>query len=200
MKKTTLSRTLSLILSLVMIVSAMSLFAITAEDETPDVLTIDYSKVQRGCVDKKISATIENIELDGKSVVSIKPLVKDAENPTVLIDGFGFNQKLTVDIREYKFASVEYKYVSSRPVPDKMILRVLKSGGILKTSTAVTATGMLEAGEWKTAYFPLGGALAPQIDETGDGIIRQIHFYPFGNTAVSTMNANDVLYIGKLSF
>ena len=200
MKKTTLSRTLSLILSLVMIVSAMSLFAITAEDETPDVLTIDYSKVQRGCVDKKISATIENIELDGKSVVSIKPLVKDAENPTVLIDGFGFNQKLTVDIREYKFASVEYKYVSSRPVPDKMILRVLKSGGILKTSTAVTATGMLEAGEWKTAYFPLGGALAPQIDETGDGIIRQIHFYPFGNTAVSTMNENDVLYIGKLSF
>ncbi len=200
MKKHTLSRTLAFIMTLVMIISSMSVGIFAADEEFPDVLSVDYASVQQGCVDKKVSCTIEKVELDGRNTVSVKPMIKDAEATVVNIDGYGFNSKLKVDIREYKFASIEYKYVSEGPVEDKMILRIMKNGGILKASTEVPATVNLKAGGWNVAYFPIGGAIAAQIAEDGDGILRQIHLYPFGKSDVTVMSESDVIYLGKLSF
>ena len=200
MKKHTLSRTLAFIMTLVMIISSMSVGIFAADEEISDVLSVDYATVQQGCVDKKVSCTIEKTEIDGRNVAAVKPMVKDAEATVVNIDGYGFDSKLKVDIREYKFASIEYKYVSERPVEDKMILRIMKNGGILKASTEVPATANLKAGGWNVAYFPIGGAIAAQIAEDGDGILRQIHLYPFGKSDVTVMSENDVIYLGKLSF
>lgn len=200
MKKHTLSRTLAFIVTLVMIISSMSVGIFAADEEIPDVLSVDYASVQQGCVDKKVSCTIEKTEIDGKSVAAIKPMTEDVAATVVTIDGYGFNSKLTVDIREYKFASIEYKYVSERPVENKMILRIMKNGNILKASTEVPATANIKAGDWNVAYFPIGGTIAAQIAEDGDGILRQIHFYPFGKSDVTTMSEGDVIYLGKLSF
>ena len=200
MKKHTLSRTLAFIVTLVMIISSMSVGIFATDEELSDVLSVDYASVQQGCVDKKVSCTIEKTEIDGKSVAAIKPMTEDAAATVVTIDGYGFNSKLTVDIREYKFASIEYKYVSERPVENKMILRIMKNGNILKASTEVPATANIKAGDWNVAYFPIGGAIAAQIAEDGDGILRQIHFSPFGKSDVTIMSKDDVIYLGKLSF
>ena len=197
MKKTL--RAAALLLSLLLAVSTLAFTAVTAEGE--DTITIPYGQLNKGFVDKhNVGEITKDFQIDGKTVLKIVPLPDAEPSSLMLLEAWGINNTIKVDIREYKYATLEYKYVSKEPASKKAQIAIMRNGGIMTSSPTVDADNVTKVGEWDTWYFNFGKATDPVIAPDGDGILRQFHMRPFGSTASGTLSAADELYIGNLTF
>ncbi len=206
MKNKRTSRILSFLLSALLLVGTFSL-TLTASAE--DGIEANFYEISNGPVDKQPTATVNaGVEIDGRKVLEIIPTPDAAGSAVLTIDAYSIYSHAKVSLYEYGRAKIEYKYVSKNPMNSTMQLRILRKGvdkeHYTLTSTAVPAVsdlgGTIKCGEWATAEFDFGATVAPFINPDGDGMLRQIHFMPFGNSPCASVDPDDRVYIGKITF
>lgn len=179
----------------------LCIFCVSASEHQP--FTCDFTEYHDGVVVKNDSALVENTELDGRKAVRIVPNPDCTQTSVLKIDAFHF-EGLGIDIGEYRWLVVEYKYVSDSPGSYDMIAHIKTNGGLLKqeyTQKALTAaTEKLRANEWAYAVFDFRFIDEMLVEELDKHILKQMHFLPFGNAELGSLSADDTIYIGHLTF
>ncbi len=199
--KKRMTKLLSLLLAAACVFSGAVLCA-SAEEETPDTITIPYSKISCGTVDKHPTCTItKDFEKDGKKVTKVVP-TPDTADGAISLDAYTIKNVASVDISVYKFVSVEYYYESEKPLEVRPLIGIMKNGGIMSASVQNLAptNGVLKANEWSTAYFYYGEKTDKNLDRTSDCLLRQMHFQPFGSTHAKGLSADEAFYVGDVTF
>lgn len=161
---------------------------------------IPFSQVTSGVVNSKGTAKVDKkATVDGKDVTSIVPTHDTAQKNMINIDSAtGVLEGLCIDLRNYKYVGIKYKYVSEKPVDSSMFLSFLSNGGMLKSTKYATAKNKMITDTWATSYFDLAPIKKDNIND--EGIFKQFHFSPFGYIDMSLVDKNDILYIDTITF
>lgn len=175
-------------------------FTVAAEDS--DII-IDYSEIFNCVVNGLPTAVWERIEKDGKKLLRVRPDT-DSElftgtnsKKAISLDSWGLD-KYKIDLTKYRFVTIEYKYTSKDPLNVTPKLDILKQK-VLSRTAKVTADHPIVSGRTANITF-----FIPDISDIiltpNTPYISQLHFLPFGDTAVCELDAADELLIGKITF
>lgn len=195
MQKTVLTFLAAFILSF--IISVLSLVSANSP------VVLDFAEYHNGTVNKQDTATVENTELDGRTAVKITPNQKSKDSDVLKIDAYSFGN-LGIDVGEYKWLVVEYKYVTDSPCERDMIAHIKTNGGILKDkylqSAKTVAVTKMKCNEWDYLVFDFNFIEEMLAENLDVHTLRQMHFLPFANTKLATLPENDAIYIGHIVF
>ncbi len=198
-----MKRILSIALSILMLIGAVSITGISVSAAEP--ISFDYADSNKGgtngFVDKKTCGTLEVVEEDGRKALKFTPdLTSENAGAALAIEGYGL-AKYGAAYDTYRYASIEYKYVSTAPKAVAFAVQLCNSNKVFESGgMTVAADETLKTGEWTTAYFDMTAVdtkLATALDAHP---INHIQLRPFGGTKVNALDAGDVIYIGKLTF
>lgn len=194
-------RIISFSLAAIITISTVFSCMVYAADTTDIIL--DYSDIFNCVVDLLPTAVAEKAEIEGKKAVRVIPdtsssLFNDkSAKKSIALDSWGLS-KYKIDFTKYKYITIEYKYTSKAPCDAYPKLHLLPQK-VLKKRVDLTADDRLVSGRYSSMTF-----FIPDISElilTPDApYISQIHFFPFGDTAVCEQDATDELIIGKITF
>lgn len=163
-------------------------------------IIIPYKDVAHGQVDRKPYSVVEKTSDNEKGTVyKVVPNLEASEDGKVNIDAWSLD-KYKVNLNEYKTLKVEYKYTSKGDTSYTPAISVGNNGGkTLKNWKSVFAMSKLEKDKWTTAVFDLTKVTKNNIGT--DGILWQMHFYPFGNAhSCKEMKNGEEILIGNLIF
>ena len=157
------------------------------------------------------AVTAEKVVEDSIPAVKATPVPdfrKDGKATNLGLDNFSLNNKLRINLDEYKYATVTYKYVSPNPLTDVVKIPYLN---LTRNSGLFTKGGLpfkaienteLRVNEWATVLyeFPnLEGAYANP--DSSDRLLRQFHIQPFGAGVTNDkLTVDDVVYIQAMTF
>ncbi len=168
--------------------------------------SVDFCEINKGgaagFVDKLETGTLEVVEIDGRKALRYTP------NPTgengdkvVAFEGLSM-AKYGADYGTYRYMSIEYKYVSSKPIDKKFSVQLCNSNKVFANGAKGVEAQTIVAGDWTTAYFDLTSVVDGKLATDKDTHpINHIHVRPLGkDTKASAVDARDVVYIGKITF
>ncbi|MBR5307859.1 MAG: S-layer homology domain-containing protein [Clostridia bacterium] len=174
--------------------------ASAANDKAEGLLfSFSYQDKNNGIVDRKGTATVEKMSLDGKNVLKVVPDKENAKGTNIALDCYCLTYSVN-DIKDARYMTVEYKYECPADYENlgKMSITMFPNGGALKTSVAADSIGDIKNGEWATAIFNIS-KISSALNE--DGTFKQFHLYPFSKGANPVnMVKEQVMYIGDVSF
>ncbi len=166
---------------------------------------IPFSEVTGGPVsNRKTANVVKNATVDGRNVAMITPTHETATSNYIAIDSATtVLEGMNIDITEYKYLGLDYKYISDAPVASPMYIELLKNGGKLIKSKGQNTPENLKVNEWATALYDMSlfftvETLNDNLNE--DGVFKQYHLYPFGYTEMSLISPNDIMYIEDITF
>ena len=166
-----------------------------------DSLTVHYSKIQKGNVDRGQWVDIDTDYTDSEmgSVVKISPVDGTTQAGNALVDGYGI-LGLGIDLSRYNYLTVEYKLDSSYSGDIKPYVRLLPGPDkTIRGSAIIRASEDLVRGEWSTYTVNIGSVAKPLLVD-GEKNLSQMHFAPFGDLAVTLLTPKDALYIRNFIF
>ena len=195
-------RILSFALTLLIITGAFSITGafVTAKDD----ISFDYVEINKGgdsgFVDRKAAGTLTVVEEDGRKALKYVPDVTGENSGIALaIEGYGIG-KFGAAYDTYRYASIEYKYISASPKTNAFLIQLANSNKVFESGGTTISGDALKVGEWTTAYFDMtvvDTKLATSMDAHP---INHIQVRPFGTAKVSSLDPGDILYIGKITF
>ena len=164
----------------------------------------NYSDACKGTVDRQATATIEkDVVIDNKKAVKIvaDPTGADAAKLPVKLDAYELD-KFKVDLRLYDYVVVDYKYDTANPKQNvKMYLNLLQGKNkVLKKAMGYNSMDPITNGGWQRAIFNISSAKRQLSDPTVESFLWQFHFQPFGGSTANNFSADDVIYIGNITF
>lgn len=164
-----------------------------------DVISLDYTEYENGIINHTDGAYLyENTELDGMTAVKVIPNPESSRAKTLGLDGYTY-AGAAVNLAEFRWFVVTYKYESPTPVNTRMRVTALTNGNVLTKSYSALSEEPLKVGEWAFAVFDmtaLGDLLKPGYSHN----LRQMHIYPLNYTPLTSLTTDDVLYISRVSF
>ena len=165
-------------------------------------LTIYFNDIG-GLWPAKNTATYEkDAVVDGRSCVILKPDHDNAqsERVTVSTGAEGSFKKLNIDLKNYKYVEISYKYTSSGTLPTpKINLGIVKTGGYIKESKYQNSLNTMGKDAWCKAVFDIRSAVAPE-NLTGSGTFCQIQLYPFGYNNINDVSRDSVICFESITF
>ena len=139
------------------------------------------------------------LEMNGKcddyTVVTVTPNPISEKDAAINLDGWSYTGA-NINVEAYKTIFILYKYVSDKPVSGKANLNIMTSNVFAK-ATNMTSREDIVANRWAVVSFDLTAAV-PNVKQGIDPIIRQLHYYPLGGNKVSTVSADDRVYVAKM--
>ncbi len=172
-------------------------------DNYKDFISLKFADYEGGIVINHKTAILEDVLEDGKSALKIVPIPTSPDSHVIKIEGTAYGG-LGIDLGVYKWAAIEYKYVSDNPGTYKPELNIKMSNNILKEEFRLKATPAatepMTTGGWKYAIIDLAMVEEMLNPNASAHEIRQMHVLPFGSANLKTLNANDALYISNLMF
>ncbi len=175
----------------------------TRAENAADFISLKFADYEGGIVINHKTAILEDVIEDGRSALKIVPIPTSPDNNVIKIEGTGYGG-IGIDLKIYKWAAIEYKYVSETPGVYKPALNIKMSNNILKEEYRLKAnpesTEPIKAGSWNFALVDLSMVDEMLNPDVASHEIRQMHLLPFGNANLKTINANDTLYISNLMF
>ena len=176
------------------------------EDEiifNSEVISADFADYGLYTPNGKDTAYLEKVEEDGRSCLKVIPNPYSTQGTEACVDG-GQYHKLNVDLKEYRWITIEYKYISETPVVAPMMVGIISTGveaNILDKSCYYNATENLKTGQWTYAIVNLSDIRDHLNYDLEDHLLKKMHLYPFGySQKLPTMSENDEIYIGKIHF
>lgn len=213
------NRVLCGFLSLLMAVTTLSMTASYAQEEESaveekrtedqiifksDVISADFADYGLYTPNGNDGAKLEKVEEDGRSCLKIIPNPYSTEADRACVDG-GQYHRLGVDLKEYLWVTVEYKYISDTPVISPMMIGILNSAVgdqmLLDKGLYYNSTENIQVNKWAYAIINLKDVRDHLNYNLDDHILKKMHLYPFGfQQKLPTMSENDEIYIGKIHF
>ncbi len=172
-------------------------FSIIWEEDfvAQSVIELPMQKYINGICDYKDTATLTSITYEDYNVVEVVPNPAASTNAAINLDGWGYTGA-NIFADTYKTIFILYKYVSDTPVTGKQNLNIMTSGIFAKATNMVSREDIV-ANRWAVASFDLSAAV-PNVKQGIDPIIKQLHYYPLGGNKVSTISADDRVYVAKM--
>ncbi|MBR5309364.1 MAG: S-layer homology domain-containing protein [Clostridia bacterium] len=189
---------LALLLSALLFAGTVS-FTAFASATHPDIV-IPYAKIAKGQVDRKSHSLCEIVTDSAKGeVYKVKPNPETAETGSISIDSWNLTN-YKVDFNHYNTITIEYKYTSDTNVEYFPNVNISNYGGkTLKSGwKPVAATDPLVKNEWSKVKIDLSAFLKNNVGT--DGILWQMHLYPFGMASVKDLTSNETILISSLTF
>ena len=158
-----------------------------------------YAEKHNGIVDKKQTATLDPVTVDGKTALQIVPTPDTALSNEIRIDCYTLSYT-PQQLYGAKYMTVEYKYTGSSDFDRPMTVQLFKTDGALKSSMMLTSKNKIKCGDWAMAVFDVS-AISANLDFSEDKKFSQFHFWPYGrDTRVSELTVNQAIYIGDITF
>ncbi|MBE6705687.1 MAG: S-layer homology domain-containing protein [Ruminococcaceae bacterium] len=191
-------------------------FVVTAEwSENAEASTNSksflYTGIHSGIVDVTQGAIVsEAVEEDGFYVIKATPVPEYRENEKpkeMRFEHLSLANKIKVDVDEYKYATVTYKYVSPKPLTDVVKIPHIT---LTRNSGMFTTSGMafkpvenmeLKVNEWTTVLYEFPNFEGKFTNPDADHILQQFHLQPYGNGVTNDkVTKDDVVYIQSMTF
>ncbi len=195
-----MKKIITLALSVLMLVSCFSFtYSVSAQDNGV-LASFNYYDKCNGVVDGKKTATVEKTEIDGTKVVKVVPTPDTALSNEVRLDCWSLDYS-PEQLKGMKYLTVKYRLDAALSNPKPMSVQFYKGkGGISAVSSVLHATENVKAGGWQIAVFDISKINDLLVFEEGKKV-SQFHFWPYGqSTAVSGLNASQVMYISDFTF
>lgn len=191
------------------VIAMLTLFTACYLTTTPPAYaseaSLDFCEVNKGgnkgFVENKVQGELVVTEEDGRKVLKFTPdpNAEYAGSP-IAIEGFGLS-KAGADYGTYRYASIEYKYVSKKPLEGSFSITLCNSNKVFSPSGASIVGSAITANEWNVAYFDFAQKIEGRLATDKDTHpINHIHVRPFPKHNVSAFDPDDELYIGKITF
>ncbi len=169
-----------------------------------------FANVYSGMVDGVRSATLEDVNED-TSAVLLTPnpefLADDGKPRTMVIDSYGLENKLKIDLDQFKYVTLTYKYASDNPLNDVVkaphITLTRNSGMFKSTGMALTPIRNTELvpNSWRTIVYKFPDFSELWSDPNGSHYLKQFHLHPFGSGLTNEkVTANDRFYVQAITF
>ena len=204
-----MNKFVSLCLAAVMTLAAFTLVFPTERVSAVSDIIADFAKYQNGIVDRKNNATVSTHSHNGVNcaIVTAKPTASDSEKP-VNIDSYSWSSLIAngvqtaVPLNTLKYVTITYRYDGQTKTLGRPRLVFLPSGDKAFAS-AVTVESYEEkltsgAGSWQTLTFDVEGAFDGKLISTVN--LKQMHFYPYGSVAASSLDAFDFFHFSEIKF
>ncbi len=170
-----------------------------------------YTSFHSGIVDVSRGALLsEMVNVDGLDVIKGTPVPDHRENDktkTMIFEHTGLANKIKIDLDEYKYATVTYKYESPNPLMDVVKIPYLS---LTRNSGMFTSTGMpfkaientdLRVGQWTTVLYEFPVLEGLYTNPDAQHILQQMHIQPYGSGLQNDkVTADDVVYIQSMTF
>lgn len=170
-----------------------------------------YSSINAGVVVDVVGAvTVETVNEDGLSAIKAIPVPafrKNDKATNMTLENLSLANKIRVDLDEYKYATVTYKYVSPNPLMDVVKVPYLS---LTRNSGMFTKTGMafkaienteLRVNQWTTVVYEFPNLEGLYTDPDAQHILQQFHLQPFGGGVTNDkVTENDIVYIQSMTF
>ncbi len=174
--------------------------SLTAKAVEP--LTVYFNDIG-GLWPAKNTATCEkDAVVDGRSCVILKPDHDNAQSDKVVAStgAEGSFKKLNIELKNYKYVEISYKYTSSGTLPNPRInLGINKTGDYIKASKYQDSLNTMGKDAWCKAVFDIRSAVAPE-NLTGSGTFCQIQLYPFGYNSINDVSRDSVICFESITF
>ncbi len=170
-----------------------------------------YSTFHSGIVVDTVGAVLSEIEVeDGIEMVKAVPVPEFRKNdkPSMMFfENLSLANKIRVDVDQYKYATVTYKYVSPNPKTDVVKiphLTLTRNSGMFNSTgmgfTAIENTE-LRVNEWTTVLYEFPDLTGKFTDPDAQHILQQFHLHPFGQGVTKDkLSADDAVYIQSMTF
>lgn len=168
----------------------------------PDAVSAKMTEYYDGIVSKRTTATLEETVIDGIECVTVTPTPEIANNTHIMVDGYRYSTA-KFDLKAYKHAAILYKHESPAPLKDtKMYMTLAKNDGTtLKSDISRFSNEPVVYGEWAVATFNFEALINATLNtDSNDHNLEQIYIYPYGQTDVKNLTANDKAYIASVMF
>ena len=164
-----------------------------------NVISLEYPVYSNGIINHTDGAYLyENTEYEGLYVTKAIPNPEATSATTLGLDGFSYGG-VGINLEEFHWFAVSYKYESPNPVSTKMRINIMTNGNVLTKTYSANSLENIVEGKWSIALFDMTGVvnvLKPGYPHN----MKQMHFYPFGATNLSNLTTDDVMYISRISF
>ena len=162
----------------------------------PEYSILEFCDYQNGIVDNNDTAAVfENVVEDGKNAVKFMPNISSAAG-RITFEGYRYRGAM-IELGYYKWLTIEYKYISEKPVSPKMQIGILNGG--LTGSYSRESEETIVTDKWSYATFDLTGTV-PDLTKPQHFLV-QMHMRPFGlSVKPSELDKNDTMYIASLVF
>ena len=184
-------------------------------DEVADALSNSkgflYSTFHSGIVVDTVGAVVsETVTEDSIAIVKAVPVpeFRKNEKPSVMLfENLSLANKIRIDVDQYKYATVTYKYVSPNPKTDVVKIPHLT---LTRNSGMFNSTGMgfkaienteLRVNQWTTVLYEFPDLTDKFTDPDAQHILQQFHLHPFGQGVTNDkLSADDAVYIQSMTF
>ena len=171
-------------------------------DENGFIFSFSYQEKCNGVVDRKATASVEKVEIDGEKAIKVVPTPDTALTSQVVLDSYSFYCKPS-DLANAKYMSFKYKITAPEGKSfGKMSLRLLGAATkrVLTKGLEANSVNDIKTGEWTEAVFNIS-SIGGMLSKENESLMLQFHLYPFGKAVnVKDMNENYTLYISDVSF
>ena len=170
---------------------------------TDGAIVLNFADFHNGTVNGQDTATIENVTEDGKKAVKIVPNNKSEDSTQMKIEGYKY-KSANIDVGKFKWAAIEYKYISPSPMSTSMAIHIKNNGDILNPKNLLSATvdssWKISEGEWTVAIFNVENIHRFLREGKDTHILNQMHVLPLGVSNVRKSSGSDTFYIGRIAF
>ncbi|MBR5307488.1 MAG: S-layer homology domain-containing protein [Clostridia bacterium] len=164
-------------------------------DDKGVIAVLDYPEKNKGIADKKQTASVEKVEIDGVKALKVVPTPSTAQVKEVRLDCFGLTYS-SAELKGTKYLTVKYKYENTSDLNAKMKIQFFTGGGGLSKSVSAEATDVVKVGGWNYALFDMTAFNNALVE----GTVAQFHFWPFGGLNAETLSPNQTLYLADFTF
>ncbi len=178
----------------------------------PNIKRVNYSSYNGGVVDYRQYGTVtKNVEYDGVQTLKFVPNPQgaDASKYNIALDSWTWNN-MPLDISHYKYLIIPY-YFKTEAQSVSFTPRINFLGSATDTTQALTSTrtitsgnGNIKCNQWSCMVFKFdfinNASLSKYVRWNLNTVVNQFHFFPFGLTKATKLNATDELYVGNFIF
>ncbi len=194
-----MKKIITLALSVLMLASCFSFtYSVSAQNDGV-MFSFNYQEKNNGVVDRKQTATVEKVEIDGVKALKVTPSPETALEKEVRLDCWSLDYSAD-QMKGVKYLTVKYRLDGKAPAEKPMRLQFLKGKGGLSGSKVFNSTENIKSDGWQIAVFDISAINDILVFEEGKKI-TQFHMYPYGQGVdVNGMTKDQVMYISDFTF
>ena len=148
------------------------------------------------------TATLEEVEVDGKTVLKVTPNTSNPGSDHLTLDYSGLKIP-GLDLQFVRYLAINYKFEcpsTQRGTADKMGILMMPAAGALTKWINTNSASKIKEDEWGKIIFDLND-FKTCVDTGKGAYLDQFHLYPFGKGInPKNLSVGEVMYIGDFEF